>query len=48
MALSRCISGLCGSGMISGVSTLTLDPTGVTSRAQAAALFMRRCAEIVR
>ncbi len=48
MALSRCISGLCGSGMISGVSTLTLDPQGVTSRAQAATMFMRRCAEIVR
>ena len=38
----------CGSGMISGTSALTLDPTGVTSRAQAATMFMRYCAEIVK
>ena len=38
----------CGSGMISGVSALTLDPQGVTSRAQAATMFMRYCAEIVK
>ena len=38
----------CGSGMISGVSALTLDPQGVTSRAQAATMLMHYCAEIVK
>ena len=36
----------CGSGVISGVSALTLDPTGVTSRAQAATMFMRYCENV--
>ena len=38
----------CGSGLMSGVSTLTLDPTGVTSRAQAVTMFMRYCVEIAK
>ena len=38
----------CGSGMISGVNAFTLDPTGVTSRAQAATMFMRYCTAIVK
>ena len=38
----------CGSGMISGVTSDTLVPGGVTSRAQAATMFMRYCAEIVK
>ncbi len=36
----------CGSGMISGVSALTLDPQGITSRAQAATMFMRYCENV--
>ncbi len=38
----------CGSGLMSGVSALTLDPTGVTSRAQAATMLMRYCAEVAK
>ena len=38
----------CGSGMINGMTADTLVPSGVTSRAQAATMFMRYCAEIVK
>ena len=38
----------CGSGVISGTGKFTLDPQGITSRAQAATMFMRYCAEIVK
>ena len=36
----------CSSGVISGVSALTLDPQGITSRAQAATMFMRYCENV--
>ncbi len=36
----------CGSGVMTGVSTFTLDPQGVTSRAQAATMFMRYCENV--
>ena len=38
----------CGSGVISGVSALTLDPQGITSRAQAATMLMHYCTEIAK
>ena len=38
----------CGSGMINGTSAHELSPKDATSRAQAATMFMRYCAEIVK